>query len=928
MKPGKLFLSGAIALALPHAPLFAGEAVLRAAPAAWVEMADLGQAEQAAQGPFLIHDIQVRAENGTVTTYSDFAVKIDSPQALTQFGTLTAVWMPEKGNLVVHRAALMRDGKEIDLLQASKFTVLQREQQLELRNLTGMLTATMPVSGARIGDVIRLTYSVSVRDAALDGNVQDFQSLPYSPLAAGIGRLRMSWPDDEAIRVGAGPRFALPDETKKGGYRQVEVALNRKKPGDMPADAPGRFLAEPLVELTSFADWQGVSRVMAPLFATSGTVQPGGQLASEIARIAGETQIPRERAAAALRLVQDRIAYLAEGMNGGNYVPQTPERTWETRYGDCKAKSLLLTAMLREMGIEARPVLVNTVRGDAVFEDLPTPGSFNHVLVRAVIDGKDLWLDGTAGGSLSGSLEDVPPFAWGLPLTEEGAGLISLPSHAPALVAVAITNKIDLSAGIDFPALYDLRVDVIGPGSGMLQQFAKLPASEQKDELIDQLVSSFMGSGENYERAVTYDATTCVASITAKGMAGSYFDRSERRAEYSPNLASASVQLDGNRNRPAWRDIPVALTPADRRKTDITVTLPLLQGFTLVGADLHVNVAGAQVDRKATLTGSTLHIVEDVATTGGELAPSEIGAEKARYVALASDPLRLRAPATAPRAWEPQTDPASVKAVENAYARLIEGSTKESGYFIGRASFYTGMRDYRRAIADYDKAIELDGSADNYAGRASARESLGDFAGAVADSEKASELDPSAMRVVQTARLMALDGKAAEALALVATALDNGGNDERTALVGQQADLLARLSRGEEGRKAMMEIVEERPGDGEALNALCWFGGLWQIGMDKLATDCEAAVIASNFAPGVLDSRALANLRLGKLESALADANAALLKRPGQDQTLLLRGVIRAKMGETGGAADIAEALRRQPGLRKEYAAYGLLPLK
>ena len=175
---------------------------------------------------------------------------------------------------------------------------------------------------------------------------------------------------------------------------------------------------------------------------------------------------------------------------------------------------------------------------------------------------------------------------------------------------------------------------------------------------------------------------------------------------------------------------------------------------------------------------------------------------------------------------------------------------------------------------------------------------------------------------------MGLAGKSAEALTLVTQALTNSGSDERTALVSAQAELLARLSRGAEGRAAIVELIEERPGDGNLLNALCWFDGLWQVGTDKLAADCEAAVTASNFAPAVLDSRALANLRLGKLPAALADANAALLKRPGQDQTLLLRGVIRTKMGQAEGAADIAEALRRRPGLRKEYTDYGLLPVK
>ncbi len=121
--------------------------------------------------------------------------------------------------------------------------------------------------------------------------------------------------------------------------------------------------------------------------------------------------------------------------------------------------------------------------------------------------------------------------------------------------------------------------------------------------------------------------------------------------------------------------------------------------------------------------------------------------------------------------------------------------------------------------------------------------------------------------------------------------------------------------------------MEERPGDAELLNSLCWFGGLWEIARDSLASDCDAAVTASNYAPGVLDSRALANFRLGRLDAALADANAALTRRPGQDPTLLLRGIVRSKLGEKAGAADIAEALRRRPGLRQEYAGYGLLPL-
>ncbi|MFZ8278353.1 transglutaminase domain-containing protein, partial [Staphylococcus aureus] len=82
-------------------------------------------------------------------------------------------------------------------------------------------------------------------------------------------------------------------------------------------------------------------------------------------------------------LVQDEIRYLFEGMNGGNYVPQKPADTWTRRYGDCKAKTLLLLALLRAMDIEAEPVAASMNLSGLVAQRLPSAGAFDHVLVRA-----------------------------------------------------------------------------------------------------------------------------------------------------------------------------------------------------------------------------------------------------------------------------------------------------------------------------------------------------------------------------------------------------------------------------------------------------------------------------------------------------------------------------------------------------------------
>src|SRR3546814_18600193 len=94
-------------------------------------------------------------------------------------------------------------------------------------------------------------------------------------------------------------------------------------------------------------------------------------------------------------LVQNEIRYLYRGMENGNYVPQAPEATWSLRYGDCKAKTLLLLAMLDQLGIEARPALVSSAFGDLLRDRLPTLGAFDHVIVEAKIAGTAMWLDGT-----------------------------------------------------------------------------------------------------------------------------------------------------------------------------------------------------------------------------------------------------------------------------------------------------------------------------------------------------------------------------------------------------------------------------------------------------------------------------------------------------------------------------------------------------
>ena len=74
-----------------------------------------------------------------------------------------------------------------------------------------------------------------------------------------------------------------------------------------------------------------------------------------------------------------------------------------------------------------------------------------------------------------------------------------------------------------------------------------------------------------------------------------------------------------------------------------------------------------------------------------------------------------------------------------------------------------------------------------------------------------------------------------------------------------------------------------------------------------------------------LDSRGLAYLKLGQLDSAIADYNAALRVGPNLASSLYGRGLAKLKNGDaSGGNADIAAAQAIKPSIVGEFVQYGV----
>ncbi len=914
------------------APVLAGEDPLYQPAPGWVEPVILTDAEKASGPAVLMVDIQKRLDGAKVWDYRDIAFRIDSPDSLASAGTLSASWIPDKGDLIVNRVEILRGGQTVDVIaQGARFTVLRREQQLEQRSINGVLTATLAVPGLRVGDVVRVAYTTVQSDQALGSKVQSIDSLPVAPLQVGRGRVKVSWKADEPIQWLAGPGADGIEPRDQGEYKVLEIDLPLAESEDMPPDAPLRYRRAPLLQVTSFASWQDVSKTLAPHFATEGTLDPKGELAGKVDAIMKRTRSPLERAAAALRIVQDDVSYLANGLDGGNYLPQKPEETWQLRYGDCKAKSLLLLAMLRRMGIAADVVVVHSTSGDSAPELLPMPADFDHMIVRATIAGEDYWLDGTASGTRMANIGEVPSFRYALPIRPQGSDLVPLVQRELTTPDRTLDLTLDQSAGVDMPSLYSARIQLTGALGSVVRSWVSQPDSKARATLVDNFMDTLVGDGSLLDFSVSYDEDSAHAVITASGIAKPMwtFERGIAR-EYLPAMPSTDFAFAPDRARKAWRDIPVQMAGPYGFRTKVKVILPEGgEGFEVRGREIVDSViAGTRIKREAVLEKGALTVNEELVASLVEIDPKDISAEKAKAARFAAGKLSLRAPETVRRQWEMTgaEDRARLAPIEKAYAALIAKEPDSAAPYLQRATFRSGILDWEGALADVDEAIALEPTPSAYFSRANLLVRLGRSDDSLEAVRKAFELDPTPENALAEAQAMAEIGNVGEALELVDTYEDDF--EDHFAAVVVKAQLLGMSGKAEQGLQLLDKLLVERPGDPEVLNNLCWHMSVWQVREDAMLAQCTRAVESGGWSPPVLDSRAMAYFRLGRMEDALADLNAALSGAPGLANSLFMRGIVRTKLGDAQGAKDVALALRMNPGLKSTYARYGIEPPK
>ena len=922
--------AAAMAVAVP-ALAHAGDTPLYRPAPAWVAktpLPDIATLQPDAPA-IVVLDLQQRIEQGQLWAYVDAATRISTPEMLSQAATLALPWAPDKGDLIVHELTILRGAEKIDVLaKGQKFTVLRREQALEQRELTGILTATLAVEGLQVGDVLHLRASTTSHDAALDGRVQTLMPVPAAPLRVGFARARFSWPTGTNPHWKALAEGVTATPVRNGAYTELTFTLPAPKQTEMPSDAPARYRPPPWIELSTFADWADVSKVMAPLYDTTDTIAPGSAIAGEIAAIRRAEADPLVRAQRALELVQDKVRYLAVGMDGGNYVPQTPARTWEVRYGDCKAKTLLLLAMLHELGIAAEPVLAHVGLGDLVTARLPSAIAFNHILVRATIAGRAVWLDGTATGSRLADIGDTPPLGHVLPVRTSGAAPFRIETHANARPTIDLSIVADESGSVELPSAMELTAVVHGQLAAGLTLARNQLAPKEQREAVQQFFGGFVGEAQISDATISPDPASGDVTLRARGVTTTTWSTEDRRRKRTLVGALGAVSFAPDRSKASWAAVPVAVADPAGLRYRLRLRLPENgRGFTLDGEpDMRERIAGYDVTRTTRLADGIVTLEERVDSIGGEVPAARIPAERDAVATARARAPRVVAPLDTRHRWEvtPGSD-TQVKAIDAVFARAIADDPEEVSGYTSRASLRSGIGDRRGALADLTKAIAITPSIPLLLQRAEVSYELGDVAAALSDAEAARALDPSSIEAIgRIVDLKAERGDVPGAIALLDQRIALGG-ETRAALRETKAGLIGEYGDAAEALKLYDALIAEKPGSPTLMNGRCWTKATRAVMLDTALKDCTGAIELSTFTAAPLDSRAMVYYRLQRHDEALADLDAVLAANPAGAESRFMRAVVLLRLHrEAEAAKELAAARRLRPSIDKTYARYGI----
>ena len=862
-------------------------------PAAWVVPSLIPETTSApADAPvaMMLADQQIALEPGKVSIYYETAIKIQNGQGLA-IGNVSFPWNPATTAVTIHKLVIRRGKEVIDVLAGGqKFQVIRREGNLERAMLDGRLTANIQPEGLQVGDVLNFATTVEMADPVLKGHVEavfaTWNGMPYKS-----ARARLVWPKQIDLQFRKSANLPALKMSTKSGMKVAEISLDNVEPLLPPKGAPLRYSLGRIADVSDYKSWSQIADLLIPYYQKAAIIPQSGPLRDEVERIRKASADPLKRAELALDLVQDRVRYVALLMGEGGYVPASAESTWLRRFDDCKAKTALLLGLLHELEIDAVPAAVNSRYGDALAGRLPMLSLFDHVLVRASINGKSYWLDGTRTGDLSLDKIDIPSFGWVLLLVPKAelVPLTEAPLDAPTMDTFV---SIDASAGVFAPAPFKAERILRGDLAKSYQQAIAAMTSAQLEQSLRDYWRNIYDYVTISSATFSHDRDKGELKLSMSGDAridwddGWYYVPHSELA-YEPDLDRAP----GPDQAAPWT---VGFPSYDRSKVTIKLPSGFSPGRSKSLTPVKETLAGVEYFRTAEFKNSVFTMEKSERSLRPEITNAEALAAESRLRALANEDVYLRVPD-------------GYRVTDKDIQSKAQERPSSAKAFISRGLIFLDKKKYDEAIADFSEANKLaPQDAWPLANRGLAYAWKRDFAAAENDLMAAEAIQADNKVAFRARGLVSeLKGNLAEALTIYDKILNRDSDDSFVRL--RRAGIRMQQEKREE---ALVDLNAVIAGDTRNASALAQRAYISASKEDWTAAekDLAAALAADPENATVLATKAMIAMQRRDYAGALSLVSEALKRDPANDFARYLHAQLLKR--ENGGQASMSPWMR------------------
>jgi hypothetical protein len=315
--------------------------------------------------------------------------------------------------------------------------------------------------------------------------------------------------------------------------------------------------------------------------------------------------------------VQKQVRYFAIEVGVGGFQPHFAADVFHNRYGDCKDKATLLSAMLSTVGIHSALMMVDTHRG-VVDPDAPSivgnhmiaaievPQGYASPRLRSLVTAANgrryLIFDPTWEKTPFGQLEHGLQGSYGLLLEGDQSQIMALPVLSPELNTIRRTASFQLQPdGTLKGTITETRFGDISEGRRSL--YTSADAKQQSDFLdnvLNQDFSTFAISGFKVQNA---DALN-------KDITTSYSLHADRFGKVMGPLLMVRPRVFGSENlRTDYkaRSVPINLNQTMQATDDFTIQLPPGYAVDEIPDPVKVDLGFASYESSSLVKDNVLH---------------------------------------------------------------------------------------------------------------------------------------------------------------------------------------------------------------------------------------------------------------------------------------------------------------------------------